>query len=80
MGSSTRPRPGSLLGRIDAATDLGALGDADLVIEAATEDRDAKAAIFRSWARRTRAEIVLASNTSSIPILELGAASGRPAR
>ncbi len=34
------------LGRIDAATDLGALADVDLVIEAATEDRDAKAAIF----------------------------------
>jgi 3-hydroxybutyryl-CoA dehydrogenase len=69
---------GDLLGRIDAATDLGALGDVDLVIEAATEDRDAKAAIFAELGRRTRAEIVLASNTSSIPIRELGAASGRP--
>ena len=34
------------LGRIDAATELAALADVDLVIEAATEDRDAKAAIF----------------------------------
>jgi 3-hydroxybutyryl-CoA dehydrogenase len=66
-----------LLGRIDAATDLGALGDVDLVIEAATEDRDAKAGIFADLGRRTRAEVVLASNTSSIPIRELGAASGR---
>ncbi|HJQ71907.1 MAG TPA: 3-hydroxyacyl-CoA dehydrogenase NAD-binding domain-containing protein, partial [Actinomycetota bacterium] len=70
---------GDLLGRIDAATDLGALGGVDLVIEAATEDRDAKAAIFAELGRRMRAEIVLASNTSSIPIGELGAASGRPA-
>jgi 3-hydroxybutyryl-CoA dehydrogenase len=70
---------GDLLGRIDAATDLGALGGVDLVIEAATEDRDAKAAIFAELGRRTRAEIVLASNTSSIPIGQLGAASGRPA-
>jgi 3-hydroxybutyryl-CoA dehydrogenase len=69
---------GDLLGRIDAATDLGALEDVDLVIEAATEDRDAKAGIFAELGRRTRAEIVLASNTSSIPIRELGAASGRP--
>ncbi len=69
---------GDLLGRIDAATDLGALGDVDLVIEAATEDRDAKAAIFSELGRRTRAEVILASNTSSIPIRELGAASGRP--
>ncbi len=71
---------GDLLGRIDAATDLGALAEVDLVIEAATEDRDAKATIFAELGRRTRPEIVLASNTSSIPIRELGAASGRPDR
>jgi 3-hydroxybutyryl-CoA dehydrogenase len=65
------------LGRIEAATDLGALADVDLVIEAATEDRDAKAAIFGRLGQLTRPEIVLASNTSSIPIRELGAASGR---
>lgn len=67
-------------GRIDAATDLGALADVDLVIEAATEDREAKAAIFAGLGELTRPEVVLASNTSSIPIRELGAASGRPAK
>jgi 3-hydroxybutyryl-CoA dehydrogenase len=66
------------LHRIDASTDLGALAEVDLVIEAATEDRGAKAAIFGELARLTRPEVVLASNTSSIPIRELGAASGRP--
>jgi len=66
------------LGRIDAATDLAALADVDLVIEAATEDRGAKAAIFARLGELTRPEVVLASNTSSIPIRELGAASGRP--
>jgi 3-hydroxybutyryl-CoA dehydrogenase len=66
------------LGRVDAATDLGALAHADLVIEAATEDRAAKAAIFARLGELTRPEVVLASNTSSIPIRELGAASGRP--
>jgi 3-hydroxybutyryl-CoA dehydrogenase len=66
------------LGRIDATTDLGALADADLVIEAATEDRGAKAAIFARLGELTRPEAVLASNTSSIPIRELGAASDRP--
>ena len=66
------------LGRIDAATELVALADVDLVIEAATEDRAAKAAIFDELGGRTRPEVVLASNTSSIPIGELGAASGRP--
>jgi 3-hydroxybutyryl-CoA dehydrogenase len=67
------------LGRIDAATDLGALADVDLVIEAATEDRTAKAGIFGALGSIARPEVVLASNTSSIPIRELGAASGRPA-
>jgi 3-hydroxybutyryl-CoA dehydrogenase len=67
------------LGRIDAATDLEARADADLVIEAATEDRAAKAAIFERLGGLARPEVVLASNTSSIPIHELGAASGRPA-
>ena len=66
------------LRRIDAAIDLGALADVDLVIEAATEDRTAKAAIFAELGRLTRPEVVLASNTSSIPIRELSAASGRP--
>ena len=66
------------LARIDAATDLGAFEDVDLVIEAATEDRDAKVAIFGELGRRTHPDVVLASNTSSIPIRELGAASGRP--
>jgi 3-hydroxybutyryl-CoA dehydrogenase len=65
------------LGRIEAATDLGALADVDLVVEAATEDRGAKAEIFGRLGQLTRPEVVLASNTSSIPIRELGAASGR---
>ena len=66
------------LGRIGAATELSALADEDLVIEAATEDRSAKAVIFAELGRLTRPGVVLASNTSSIPIRELGAASGRP--
>lgn len=66
------------LDRIDAATDLAALCDVDLVIEAATEDLGAKRAIFRRLGELARGEVVLASNTSSIPIAELAAASGRP--
>jgi 3-hydroxybutyryl-CoA dehydrogenase len=71
---------GDALGRIDAATDLGALRDVDLVIEAATEDREGKRAIFGRLGDLTRDEVVLASNTSSIPIAFLGDASGRPDR
>jgi 3-hydroxybutyryl-CoA dehydrogenase len=68
------------LGRIATTTDLATLGDVDLVIEAATEDPGAKANIFRRLGELTRPEVILASNTSSIPIRELAAASGRPER
>ena len=68
------------LGRIDASYRLESLADVDLVIEAATEDRDAKRAIFGRLGELTRPEVILASNTSSIPIHELGAASGRADR
>jgi 3-hydroxybutyryl-CoA dehydrogenase len=68
------------LGRIRGADDLAELADVDLVIEAATEAPEAKRAIFERLGRITRSEIVLASNTSSIPIATLGEASGRADR
>jgi 3-hydroxybutyryl-CoA dehydrogenase len=70
----------ALFGRVRGVTDLSALGASDLVIEAATEDVQAKLAIFRTLGELTRPEVVLASNTSSIPIVELAVASGRPDR
>jgi 3-hydroxybutyryl-CoA dehydrogenase len=66
------------LALIETATTLDALGDVDLVIEAATEDQKAKRSIFARLAQVTRPEVVLASNTSSIPIATLADASGRP--
>ncbi|HEX6400003.1 MAG TPA: 3-hydroxybutyryl-CoA dehydrogenase [Actinomycetota bacterium] len=71
---------GEALARIGSATDPGALAEADLVIEAATEDREAKRSIFARLGELTRDEVVLASNTSSIPIAILGEASGRADR
>ncbi len=68
-----------LLTRISGATELQALEGVDLVIEAATEQLDAKLEIFRTLGRLTRPGVVLASNTSSIPIAQLALASGRPA-
>ena len=50
------------------------------MIEAATERLDAKLQIFARLGEVTRDEVVLASNTSSIPIAELAVASGRPAQ
>ncbi len=65
------------LGRIDAVDQVEALAVADLVIEAAPEDPDAKRAIFERLGAAVREQVVLASNTSSIPIASLGDASGR---
>ena len=67
-----------VLGRISGATELGALAGCDLVIEAATEDLEAKLDVFRGLGAVTPPEVVLASNTSSIPIVELATATGRP--
>ena len=68
------------LGRVRGESDLGALADSDLVIEAATELLEAKLDIFRRLGEVARPEVILASNTSSIPIVDLGIASGRPDR
>ena len=67
-----------VLGRISGTTDAGDLAGVDLVIEAATEDRTTKLEIFRRLDEITRPDVVLASNTSSIPIVDLGAATKRP--
>lgn len=77
-GKITDDERDAALSRISGTTDVGGLADADLVIEAATEDPDAKRDIFRRLDRVTRPEVVLASNTSSIPIAELAAATDRP--
>lgn len=68
----------ALLGRVSGMTDIAGLADSDLVIEAATEDLHAKLAVFRKLDEITRPDVILASNTSSIPIAELAAATNRP--
>jgi 3-hydroxybutyryl-CoA dehydrogenase len=69
-----------LLGRISGSTDFDSLADADLVIEAVVEDLAVKLDVFRRLDGITRPEVVLASNTSSLPIANLAAATQRPDR
>jgi 3-hydroxybutyryl-CoA dehydrogenase len=68
------------LARVSGTTDPNDLADVDLVIEAATEDADTKRTVFRRLDEVVRPEVVLASNTSSIPIVDLGAATKRADR
>lgn len=66
-------------GRVTFTDDLEALADCDLVVEAASEDEQTKLDLFRRIGQiLTNDEAILASNTSSIPIVKLGAVSGRP--
>jgi 3-hydroxybutyryl-CoA dehydrogenase len=69
------PEPDQVLARVATADDLVA---ADLMIEAVVEDAEVKEEIFRRADAELPAEAVLASNTSSIPIASLAAATGRP--
>lgn len=68
------------LARITMTTDLDAVADADIVVEAIFEQLDAKHEIFRALDKLVREETVLASNTSAIPITKIAAVTGRPER
>jgi 3-hydroxybutyryl-CoA dehydrogenase len=67
------------LARISFTTDLADFADRDLVIEAVAEREDIKVAIFRRLDQIVeRRDAILASNTSSIPIVKLASATSRP--
>ena len=68
------------LTRIATATDSGKLANCDLVIEAATENEDLKIKILRDLCTKLRPSALLATNTSSISITKLAAATDRPDR
>ena len=68
----------AVIHRIRTTTQWEALGEADLVVEAVTEDVGVKTEVFRTLDRLTRPEAILASNTSSISITKIGAATSRP--
>jgi len=68
------------LERLTGGTNLEALADVDYVVEAIFEDRQAKLALFARLDQLTRPDVILSSNTSSISITVLGAATNRPAR
>jgi len=66
------------LGRLTTATAIDRLGEADYIVEAIVENADAKRALFTSLDAIAKPGVILASNTSSISITLLGAATKRP--
>jgi 3-hydroxybutyryl-CoA dehydrogenase len=79
-GKLAAPDRDAILGRVQGITDLEAFAEVDLVIEAATEDPSIKLSTFAALDATVRDDVILGSNTSSIPIATLGAATTRPDR
>ncbi len=68
----------AILGRITGTTDMSRLKDVDFVIEAVIEDLELKKSVFKELEELCRPEVVLASNTSSMSLTEIAAATKRP--
>ena len=77
-GKLTAEDRDSALGRLHTATDIASLADADYVVEAIVEDAAAKRDLFGQLDAITRSDVILTSNTSSISITVIGAATRRP--
>jgi 3-hydroxybutyryl-CoA dehydrogenase len=79
-GKLTSADRAELLARIGYHTDLAALADCDLVIEAIPEQLDAKNEVFAEVDRTVGPDVIIASNTSSLSVTEIGVHTGRPGK
>ena len=77
-GSIPADAPGQVLARVKTGTSLDQAGDADLVVEAASENPAVKFTLFEQLDRIAPASAILATNTSSISITEIAARTRRP--
>lgn len=78
-GKVTEEAKAAALGLVTGATDVSALADADLVVEAIAEDVDVKTDMFRRLDEVCKDGAVLATTTSSLPVIQVAAATRRPA-
>jgi len=77
-GKMTAPDREATLGRLQTSSSIDALGGVDYVVEAIAENVDAKRDVFARLDALTQPDVILTSNTSSISITTLGAATKRP--
>ncbi len=74
----TEAEKAEVMGRITGSTDIEIVKDADLIIEAATENLEAKKALFAELDALCKPETIIATNTSALSITEIAAATNRP--
>jgi 3-hydroxybutyryl-CoA dehydrogenase len=68
----------AVLGRVTATSDLGELADCDLVLESVVEDLAVKKHLFTELDRIVKEGAILATNTSTLPVVEMAMETGRP--
>ena len=66
------------LGRVRGVTELGELADCDIVIESVVEDLDVKKELFGSLDKICGEHVILATNTSTLPVVDMAVATSRP--
>jgi 3-hydroxybutyryl-CoA dehydrogenase len=79
-GRATQDDADGVKGRIHGTLDYGDLADCDLIVEAITEDLGRKLAMWKEVDALAKPEAILATNTSSLPVIDQAAATGRPDR
>lgn len=77
-GKRTSDEREQILSRVTATTDLGRLADADLVVESVVEDLAIKKHLFSELDRICGDQTILATNTSTLPVVEMAMETGRP--
>ncbi len=77
-GKRTDAEAAEISGRVRATTHLGELVDVDLVIESVVEDLTVKKDLFAELDSICKPETILATNTSTLPVVEMAMATGRP--
>ena len=68
----------AILGRLSATDKIADLADCDLVIESVVEDLAVKKALFAELDKAVKPDAILATNTSTLPVVEMAMATGRP--
>ena len=77
-GKATADERETAMARIIAVEGFDSMGDCDLVIESVIEEMEVKRQLFSALDRATKPSALLATNTSTLPVIDLAVATGRP--